>query len=211
MSVLFLKILLNLYFEYNNILNITIMKHTVVAILAAIIICSALPVLARDYVPERGDFTFRTQVKVSCDEDDDQWCHADSILLFITDGRGRTEVRSVWAEPLDTVNWQGFGNVLEEDINFDGYPDLMVCNGPVNMFGNFTYTAFLWDQSSHSFLKEDVKGFDEINDPEINAAEKRIVGVWRLDNDVDITTYEWRDGKLVLVKSEHVKYNELAE
>ena len=125
--------------------------------------------------------------------------------------RGRTEVRSVWAEPLDTVNWQGFGNVLEEDINFDGYPDLMVCNGPVNTFGNFTYTAFLWDQSSHSFLKDDVKGFDEIYDPIIRPDEKHIMGVWRLDNDVDISTYEWRDGELVQINFEHLNYNELVE
>ena len=163
------------------------------------------------YVPERSDYTFRTEVHMVCDENDEQDCIADSIYVHITDGAGRTEVRTVWAEPLDTINWQGFGNILEEDINFDGYPDLLVCNGPVNMFGNFTYTAFLWDQPSHCFLKGEVEGFDEINDPEIYPAEKRIAGIWRLDNDLDISTYEWCDGKLVLVNSEHLKYSDLAE
>ena len=187
------------------------MKHSALVVLLVIVACITLPAVARQYVPERGDFTFKSQVFQSCDEDEDHFCHADSILVYITDGMGRTEVRSVWAEPLDTADWRGFGDILEEDINFDGYPDLMVCNGPVNTFGNFTYTAFLWDQSSHSFLKDDVKGFDEIYDPIIHPGEKHIVGVWRLDNDVDISTYEWRDGELVLINSEHLNYNELTE
>ena len=185
------------------------MKQSALALILALAICVTVPALARHYVPERSDFTFKTQVFQSCDEDDDQWCHADSILVYITDGIGRSVVRNVWAEPLDTANWNGFGEILEEDINFDGYPDLQVCNGPVNMFGNFTYTAFLWDQESHSFVE--IEGYDEINSPEVYSAEKRIVGVWRLDNDVEISTYEWRDGKLVLVNSEQMKYDELAE
>ena len=187
------------------------MKHSALLVISVMVASVALPALARHYVPERNDFTFRTEVIQSCDEDDDQWCHADSILLFITDGMGRTEMRTVWAETLDTTQWNGIGDILEEDINFDGYPDLLVCNGPVNMFGNFTYTAFLWDQESHGFLKEEVEGFDEINAPIIHPDEKHIVGVWRLDNDVDISTYEWRDGELVLINSEHLNYNELTE
>ena len=187
------------------------MKQSVLAIMWALAISIALPAIARQHVPERSDFTFRTQVLQSCDEDDDHWCQADSILLFITDAMGQTEVRTVWAEPLDTAQWYGFGEILEKDINFDGYPDLQVCNGPVNMFGNFTYTAFLWDQKTHRFLKEEVEGYDQINSPEVYPAEKHIVGIWRLDNDVEISTYEWRNGKLELINSEHVNYNELAE
>ena len=185
------------------------MKHPALTLVWALAVCTVLSSFGSRYEPQRADFTFRTEVMQSCDEDDDEWCHTDSILLYITDGRGNTEVRTVWAEPLDTAAWNGFGNILEEDINFDGYPDLQVCNGPVNMFGNFTYTAFLWDQESHSFVE--IEGYDEINSPEVYAAEKQIVGIWRLDNDVEITTYEWRDGKLVLVNSEQLKYDELAE
>lgn len=173
-----------------------------------------LPCVAlTDYVPQRDEFTFSTTVMASVNEEEFPGeCMADSILLYITDGRGNTEVRTVWAEPLDTLTWQGFGTILEEDINFDGYADLMVCNGPVNMFGNFTYTAFLWDQSAHAFSKTEVEGFDRIFDPEIYAAEKQIVGVWRLDDDLDINTYKWdASGKLVLVKSEHHDYSEMAE
>lgn len=174
------------------------------------LLLSAMVAIAQTgYVPDRGDYTFRTEVLQSCDEDDDQWCHADSILVYITDAQGGTQVRTVWAQPLDTAMWNGFGSILEEDINFDGYPDLQVCNGPVNAFGNFTYTAFLWNQASHGFVE--VEGYDEIFAPEVYPAEKRIVGMWRLDDDVEISTYEWRDGKLELVASEQLKYNELAE
>lgn len=185
------------------------MKHSALTLVLALALCTVLSSFGSRYEPQRTDFTFRTEVMQSCDEDEDDWCHADSILLYLTDGRGNTEVRTVWAETLDTASWHGIGDIMEEDINFDGYPDLQVCNGPVNSFGNFTYTAFLWNQSEHRFVE--VEGFDEINSPEIYAAEQQIVGVWRLDNDVDISTYEWRDGKLVLVNSEHYNYNELVE
>ncbi len=165
-----------------------------------------------DYVPERADYTFRTETEVKCDDDEPDYCVADSIIIWLTDARQHTTVMKTWAWSLDTAYWQGIGDILEEDINFDGYPDLMVCNGPVNVFGNHTYSAWLWNQSTHSFVL--VPNFDEICAPyfvKTDEGRRRVVGVYRLDNDVEITTYEWLGDKLERISQETCTYDELAE
>ena len=173
-----------------------------VLLLAAVL---AVVCAARDYVPQRGDFTISTEVCYRCDNDDPSDCVADSIIIRLTDGVGRTTTMTTWAEPLDTVHWQGFGDVLEEDIDFDGIADLQVCNGPVNVFGNHTYTAYVWNQSTHSFVL--VPNFEEINSFSVDREKRQIGGFWRLDNEVELSTYEWHDGKLVLVSHESLDYD----
>ena len=170
-------------------------------LLISLLLLVGLAATAKKYVPERGDYTFKTRV---CTTDDEGSTIADSIITYLTDKTGRIDTLVSWAIPLDIEYWTGFGEILEEDINFDGIPDLQICLGPFNSFGNFTYDGLLWDQDAHKFVR--VENYSEIFDPQVSLFEKRIIGLFRLDNDLTISEYEWHDGKLVLIDERDDKW-----
>ena len=151
---------------------------------------------------ERADYKFDTKL-VTDDEGT-----AEKIIVTMTNTVfGMSTVSEVEAVPLDTNNWTGFGNIREDDINFDGYPDLMVCCGPFNSYGNFTYAAWLWDQEMHDFVS--VKGFDELFDPEFNKEAKTISSSFRMDDHEDDAVYKWNGQELEMVSSETIVYSDL--
>ena len=153
-------------------------------------------------LPERADYTFST--KVIADEED----VARKIIVTMKNSKFDESFESeIDAVTLDTVFWHGFGHIREDDINFDGYPDLMVCCGPFNSYGNFTYGAWLWNQKLHDFVF--VKGFDELFDPEFNKKDKTISSSFRMDDHEDDAVYKWNGNELELVSSETIIYSEL--
>lgn len=150
---------------------------------------------------ERADYTFYT--KVVADEEGT----AQKIIVTMKNNEFDMSVENeIEAVPLDTNNWTGFGNIREDDINFDGYPDLMVCCGPFNSYGNFTYAAWLWDQDFHDFVP--VKGFEELFDPLFNKEDKTISSSFRMDDHEDNAVYKWNGQELEMVSSDTFVYNE---
>ena len=91
-----------------------------------------------DYVPQRSDYSFRSDVRTVNEDGDVRW---DTIIVYLTDAKGHTQELYSQALPLDTLYWNkgSIGEILEDDWNFDGIPDLQVCTGPMNGFGNYTY------------------------------------------------------------------------
>lgn len=160
------------------------------------------------YVPQRSDYSFRSEVRVTKEDDEVYW---DTIIVYLTDAKGRTQELYSQALPLDTINWNkgSIGEIEEDDWNFDGIPDLQVCTGPMNGFGNYTYDVWLWNDKTHKFEKFDHDC--EIYSPSIDAANKCIVSVWRLDDDVEIVRYKWKDGKLVEFEREQMSASNLAD
>ena len=161
-----------------------------------------------DYVAQRSDYSFRTEVRTVKEDDEVRW---DTIVVYLTDAKGHTQQLYSQALPLDTATWVkgSIGDIEEEDWNFDGFPDLQVCTGPMNGFGNFTYDVWLWDDKAHQFEKFD---YDcEIYSPEIDAENKCIFSTWRLDDDVEFVRYQWKDGKLVETSREKKSYKEMVE
>ena len=161
-----------------------------------------------DYVAQRSDYSFRTEVRTIKEDDEVRW---DTIVVYLTDAKGRTQQLYCQALPLDTATWVkgSIGDIEEGDWNFDGIPDLQVCTGPMNGFGNFTYDVWLWDDKAHQFEKLD---YDcEIYSPEIDAENKCIFSTWRLDDDVEFVRYKWKDGKLVETSREKKSYKEMVE
>ena len=161
-----------------------------------------------DDTPQRAGYSFRTEVRTINEDGDVCW---DSIIVYLTDARGHTQELYSQAQPLDTTNWEkgSIGEILEEDWNFDGIPDLQVCTGPMNGFGNFTYDVWLWNDKAHRFEK--MNDDSEIYSPEIDTENKCIVSVWRLDDDVEIVRYKWKDGKLVETEREQMSYSDLVD
>ena len=115
------------------------------------------------------------------------------------------------AMPLDTTSWEkgSIGEITEEDWNFDGIPDLQVCMGPMNGFGNYVYDVWLWNDKTHQF--DYLNDCPEIFSPEIDAANQCITSFWRLDDEVEIVKYKWKDGKLVETDREQLSYSEMTE
>ncbi len=158
------------------------------------------------YEPQRSEYSFRTELRTSTDGERVRW---DSIIVYLTDGRGLTQTFRCEAQQLDTMYWHrnSFGAIREEDWNFDGIPDLQVCTGPKNMFGNYVYDVWLWNEKAHLF--EAFDGSDEIFSPQIDYKNKWIVSTWHLDSDVEIVRYEWKEGKLVETIRESMPYDEM--
>ena len=148
------------------------------------------------YVPQRGDYTFKTQVFTTIDEEGSTI--ADSIITTVTDKMGKSFTLVSYTEPLDPEYWRGFGDIQEDDINFDGTPDLMICLGPTNSFGGFTYDGYMWDTATHKFVR--VEHFDEILDPQFFPEKNQILGTFRIDSHYWFSLYEWQNDKLVLIE-----------
>jgi hypothetical protein len=161
-----------------------------------------------DYVPQRSDYSFRSDVRTVNEDGEVRW---DSIIVYLTDAKGHTQELHSQALPLDTLQWNkaSIGEILEDDWNFDGIPDLQVCTGPMNGFGNYTYDVWLWNDKVHKF--EELKYDGEIYSPSIDSENKCIVSFWRLDDDVEIIRYKWKDGKLVESEREQTSVSDLAE
>ena len=161
-----------------------------------------------DYVPQRSDYSFRSEVRVVNEDGEVRW---DTIVVYLTDAKGHTQELYSQALPLDTLNWNkgSIGEILEDDWNFDGIPDLQVCTGPMNGFGNYTYDVWLWNDKAHKF--EELKYDGEIYSPSIDSENKCIISVWRLDDDVEIIRYKWKDGKLAESEREQMSASDLTD
>ena len=160
------------------------------------------------YVPQRSDYSFRTEVRTIEEDDEVRW---DTIIVYLTDAKGHTQKLYSQALPLDTMNWNKgiIGEIEENDWNFDGIPDLQVGTGPMNGFGNDTYDVWIWNDKTHQF--EELQCDGEIYSPTVDSENKCIVSFWRLDDDVEIIRYKWKDGKLVESEREQMSYSELTE
>ena len=130
-----------------------------------------------DYVPQRSDYSFRSDVRTITEEGEVFW---DTIVVYLTDAKGHTQ-------ELYTK----------------------VGTGPMNGFGNYTYDVWLWNDKVHKF--EELKYNGEIYSPSIDSDNKCIVSFWRLDDDVEIVRYKWKDGKLVESEREQMSASDLAD
>lgn len=94
------------------------------------------------------------------------------------------------------------------DINFDGIPDLLIYLG-LNAVGRVSefYDAHIWNAEGMYF--ENVKGFDGIANPDIDARTKSITSVYRSGaNEITEEIYKWKNGKLELTKTSTEKISD---
>lgn len=154
--------------------------------------------LVRGYI-ERSDYSFTTSLV----KNEKGLVSAVNVEGLIYNGSKshfhcRCElIQEYEARDLADVNWIG-----EEDINFDGIPDLMIYFG-TNAVGRVSefFDAYVWDDEKHCF--EQVVGFTEIANPRFDADKKCITSTYRSDaNEITISTYKWIENKLSLVNEE---------
>ncbi len=154
--------------------------------------------LVRGYI-ERSDYSFTTSLV----KNEKGLVSAVNVEGLIYNGTKshfhcRCElIQEYEARDLADVNWIG-----EEDINFDGIPDLMIYIG-INVVGHVSefYDAYVWDKDKHSFVR--VEQFAEIANPQFEADKKCITSTYRIGaNEITISTYKWIENKLSLVNEE---------
>ena len=160
------------------------------------------------YIPQRGDFTFKTRVCVI--DDGEGMIRYDTIVTYLTDARGHTDTLISWALPLDIDYWEknAIGQIKEEDFNFDGFPDLQIGLGPFNSYGNYTYDVFFWNESQHRFVRNE--SFDRaiMYSPEVFEDEKIIMSIWRLGNEMEVKKFRWEGDSLVEFFNDSFRYGE---
>lgn len=91
----------------------------------------------------------------------------------------------------------------EDDINFDGYPDLLVYCGMGGLsFDDDFYTAYVWNPDTREFFNVD--DFEGILNPVFDRDKKTIKGFYNDEDGKVEETYRWdEDGKsIVLVSSQ---------
>lgn len=140
---------------------------------------------------ERKDFTFKT-TKVK--DANGEISHVK--LGTYAGGKLVKEYSFELTAPVSEDMAETIGHISEEDINFDGYPDLDIYLGYFGGFANNTcHEGLLWDQKKHCFVEaEDYNG---IGEPMIDSEKKYITTVLSDGPDKRVTTYyRWNGNKL---------------
>lgn len=177
---------------------------------AMFLACAALSVQAQDireYLGCKGLLNGKTAVELVYSNDinkdeDNEWMNKISVrfmaddkevesLSFVEDLNG-----SVNSEQEEKLEW-----IIEQDINFDGIPDLLVYIG-MSTRAQSLYKAFVWNPVTRQFYE--VEAFQEIQEPEFDAKAKTITSYVRDVDGLYIETYKWKNGKLKQVASKKV-------
>ena len=107
----------------------------------------------------------------------------------------KEDLSGALSKDLLTKDW---GWVTNEDINFDGVPDVVIYVGMVPN-GNSLHKAFVWNSYTRQFYP--VPEFDEIQEPEYDRKAKTIISRARDYQTMYIDTFKWKNGKLKRVST----------
>ena len=88
--------------------------------------------------------------------------------------------------------------VTEDDINFDGIPDVMVYIG-TSTRAQSIYKVYVWNPQTRQFYY--VESFEDIQEPDIDKKTKTITSCVRDVDGMYIEKYKWKNGKLTQVSS----------
>lgn len=130
----------------------------------------------------------------------DEYGDVEEAFLTYTTSDGTVDTLAFWLnypmEP-DYFPETGGGRIEEEDINFDGIPDLQISLGVWDGYGNVSYEGYVWDKEQGVFVN--VPNYSNIFNPLI--IDQSITSNYREWMDgVQYRTYEkyeWVDGELV--------------
>lgn len=148
--------------------------------------------LGRAQQHERKDFTF----KVAKETDEGGKVCIVNLSTYVS-GQLVNKYSFEVPSPLPADLSDGIGHTSEDDINFDGYPDIDVSLGyrGAGSANNMQHEALLWDQQQHGFVV--AKGYNEIGEPQLDPTNKVIFTVMSSYTDATMTYYRWDGDTLV--------------
>ena len=139
----------------------------------------------------RSDFTFKATKVKNADGD-------YSEVRFGTYAKGELikEYTFELAVPLSEDMAETIGTYSEEDLNFDGYPDVNVYLGYYGGFStNTQHEALLWDEAQHGFVYPE--GFAGNGEMMLDAEKKCLIHTGSAGPDERVTNhYRWHGHKL---------------
>ena len=147
-------------------------------------------------LPDRSAYTFHH----SFTKDDNGWLQQIKVEVWANDKPAEWVIENDLSGAFDAYQEANLQWVTEDDINFDGIPDLMIFTG-LGGRGNTQslHDAWVWNPDTREFYK--VEEFDMIQEPEIDSSKKEIISRSRDVNALYLETYKWKNGKLVKVKT----------
>ena len=103
-----------------------------------------------------------------------------------------------------------FGNVIQKDVNFDGYDDLLICLGGQSVSDQtfMYYDAWIFNpQTIGNSPLSRYEPFRDIANAEVDSAQKRILSHYLVRDGVtyNYTAMRWQNGEL---KTEGQSWNE---
>ena len=148
--------------------------------------------------PNREDYSFKVRY-----EKDENGLYDVIVDCYANGVKTEPEIREYMNYTLDGENLDQFGFVTEEDINFDGIPDLIVNTGMTTHAQN-TQVAYVWNPVTLQFYR--VEEFENLVEPDIDKEQKEIRTAVRDGYEyVYFETYKWVNGVLKQVSSKREK------
>ena len=151
--------------------------------------------------PSRADI----KLNHSLTKDDDGWFQTIKVVAVDKSGQPtgfevENELRGAFQGEQETsLSW-----TFDDDINFDGVPDLLIFIGLGGRGMTQTlYDAYVWNEDTRQFYRVDE--FEMIQEADFDRQKKTITSRSR---DVDYMyheTYKWKNGKLVKVNTKKFK------
>ena len=138
-------------------------------------------------------------------KDKDGWLRDIIVDIYAGDKKSPLSFEEPLCGAFDNYQEQNLPWVTEEDINFDGIPDLMVFIGMTTRAQNM-YKAFVWNPVTRQFYY--VNEFEEIQEPDIDHQAKTITSVARELDCFYIDVYKWKNGKLTRISNKKVCPND---
>ena len=145
---------------------------------------------------ERSEYSIKTTKTLTAEGD------VQSVTLSVClDEQVVKEYTYELTPPVYANQAEIIGTITEEDINFDGYPDVDVYLGYMGGFSNNTYhEALLWDQSQHFFVEPE--GYSGIGEPQAVSGQKYIYTVLSDGPDHRVTSfYRWKGNILEQIRT----------
>lgn len=110
-------------------------------------------------------------------------------------------VQTIKPELLERIEAYRMDNAVQfEDVNFDGYHDIMIKDA-ANAYGYNYYAYWIYNPTQHKFVAD--TALDNYCNLTFNADNKSIHTFWRVGlTEFGHSLYQWKNGKVVLVAEE---------
>lgn len=152
--------------------------------------------------PENPKPVWRSQAKFKSQQKKDENGQVCGVTIsVICDGETIQTLEAEMPWPKDAELCGNVGKIGEDDINFDGKPDLTVYLGSFGVGTvNEIYDAWLWNSNDHTFYH--VEGYSDISNPSLDAEQKCIIGSNQDGSDkIEYNQYVWEWNTLKHEKS----------
>ena len=126
------------------------------------------------------------------DNEDSEWVNTLKVT-FKADDKEMMTVHEDLVGAFTSAQEEILDWVTEEDINFDGIPDVKLFIGN-SIHAQSMYKAYVWNPVTRQFYP--VEEFDEIQEPEFDRKTKSIISRIRDVNCMYVETWKWQNGKL---------------